>query len=103
MGVGKTATQVAHAAVLSAEKSRQTDFATFSKWLDSGQAKVILKVRSLEELDGLRQAAEDLSLLVVLIEDTSSKQVVTGLWNCICIGPGQSALIDKVTRHLKLL
>jgi PTH2 family peptidyl-tRNA hydrolase len=101
--MGKTAIQVAHAAVLSAEKSRQTDFATFSRWLDSGQAKVVLKVRSLEELVGLRQAAEELSLLVVLIEDTSPKQVVTGLWNCICIGPAQSTLIDKVTRHLKLL
>lgn len=101
MGVGKTATQVAHAAVLGAEKSRQTDFATFSKWLDSGQAKVVLKVRSLEELIGLRQTAEELLLPVVLIEEPSPKHFMTGL--CICIGPAQSTSIDKVTRHLKLL
>ena len=94
---------VAHAAVLSAEKSRLTDFATFTRWLKSGQAKVILKVQSFDELVALRQTAEDLSLLVVSIEEIDPMQTATGTWTCICIGPAQSTLVDKVTSHLKLL
>ncbi len=103
MKVGKIATNVAHAAVLSAEKSRQKDFATFYKWFESGQAKVILKVQNLEELTALRQRAENLSLLVVVIPDVVPTLVMTDRWICICIGPAQSILIDKITRHLKLL
>ena len=103
MGLGNIATMVAHAAVLSAEKSRLTDFAAFTRWLESGQAKVILKVQSLEELVELRQTAEDLSLSVVSIDGIDPMQATMSTWTCICIGPAKSILVDRVTSHLKLL
>jgi peptidyl-tRNA hydrolase, PTH2 family len=102
MGLGYIATMVAHAAVLSAEKSRLTDSATFTRWLESGQAKVILKVQSLEELIQLRQTAEDLSLSVVSIDGIDPMQATMSTWT-ICIGPAKSILVDRVTSHLKLL
>lgn len=103
MALGNIATVVAHGAVLGAEKSRLTEFATFSRWLESGQAKVILKVQSLEDLVALRQAAEDLSLLVVTVEGIGPMQATMDTLTCICIGPARSILVDKVTSHLKLL
>lgn len=103
MGLGNIAAMVAHAAVLSAEKSRLTDITTFTKWLESGQAKVILKVQSLEELVELRQTAEDLSLSVVSIDGIDPMQATVSTWTCICIGPAKSILVDRVTSHLKLL
>ena len=103
MAVGKIATLVAHAAVLSAEKSRQTDFPTFSRWFESGQAKVVLKVQNFEDLVALRQSAQGLSLLVVFVEDIQPVTINTGVWTCICIGPAPSTLLDRVTKHLKLL
>jgi len=103
MGVGKIATQVAHASVLSADKSRQSDYLTFNKWFESGQAKVVLKVRNFQDLVALQKSAENLSLLVVFVEDNGPAQINPGVWSCICIGPAPSILVDKVTRHLKLL
>ena len=103
MALGNIATVVAHGAVLGAEKSRLTDIATFTRWLESGQAKVILKVQSLEDLVALIQAAEGLSLPVVEVEIMNSMQSTMNTLICICIGPARSMLVDKVTSHLKLL
>ena len=62
MGIGKIAAQVAHAAVLGAERTKQFNQVWFHRWFESGQAKVVVKVQSYEELIVLRNIAENLSL-----------------------------------------
>ena len=50
MGKGKIAVQVAHASLSSAEIVKKHDHNIFKRWTLNGQAKIALKVQSLEEL-----------------------------------------------------
>jgi peptidyl-tRNA hydrolase, PTH2 family len=103
MGIGKTAAQVAHAAVLGAERTKQFNPAWFQRWFESGQAKVVVKVQTIEELSALRKVAETQSLIVVQVEDRGLTQIPAGTITCIGIGPAPTELIDRVTSRLKLL
>lgn len=103
MGIGKMAAQVAHAAVLGAERTMQFNQVWFHRWFESGQAKVVVKVQSFEELTALRKVAESLSLIVVQVEDRGLTQIPPGTITCIGIGPAPTELIDRVTSRLKLL
>jgi PTH2 family peptidyl-tRNA hydrolase len=103
MGIGKMAAQVAHAAVLGAERTKQFNEVWFHRWFESGQAKVVVKVQSFEELIELRKVAENLSLVVVQVEDRGLTQIPAGTTTCIGIGPAPTELIDRVTSRLKLL
>jgi peptidyl-tRNA hydrolase, PTH2 family len=103
MGTGKTAVQVAHAAVMGAEKVKASRREWFNSWLAAGQAKVVVKVKNIEELMDVRMRAEELNLPVVQVHDSGLTQIPTGTITCIGIGPAPSDLIDKVTFELKLL
>jgi PTH2 family peptidyl-tRNA hydrolase len=78
MGTGKLAAQVAHAAVMAVENTKMRNINWFNSWFNAGQAKVVVKVQTLQELHELRKHAESLHLPV-------------------------AEVIDKVTNHLKLL
>ncbi len=103
MGTGKIAAQVAHAAVLGAEKAKQKKPEWFEAWYGSGQAKVVVKVRSVDELTQARRRAEQLQLPVVEVRDSGLTQIPPGTPTCIGIGPAPADRIDKVTSDLKLL
>lgn len=103
MGIGKMVTHVAHAAVLSAERTKQFNQAWLYKWFESGQTKIVVKAKSFEELVTLQKVAESLQLIVVQVEDKGLTQLPPGTTTCIGIGPAPGELIDKVTGHLKLL
>jgi len=103
MGIGKIAAQVAHAAVMGAEKTRAQKREWFDSWFDAGQAKVVVKVQSMVELMEVRKRAENLRLPVVQVNDSGLTQIPPGTTTCIGIGPAPSELIDKVTNDLKLL
>jgi PTH2 family peptidyl-tRNA hydrolase len=103
MGTGKIAAQVAHAAVLGAEKVKAFRREWFNLWFDRGQAKVVVKVKNIEELMNVRERAEELNLPVVQVRDSGLTQIPSGTITCIGIGPAPSDLIDKVTIELKLL
>ena len=103
MGIGKIAAQVAHGAVLGAERTKQFNQVWFHRWFESGQAKVVVKVQSFEELIELRKVAENLSLIVVQVQDRGLTQLPAGTTTCIGIGPAPTELIDRVTSRLKLL
>jgi PTH2 family peptidyl-tRNA hydrolase len=103
MGTGKIAAQVAHAAVMGAEKVKESRREWFNSWLAAGQAKVVLKVKNIEELMDVRMRAEELNLSVVQVHDSGLTQIPSGTITCIGIGPAPSDLIDKVTFELKLL
>jgi PTH2 family peptidyl-tRNA hydrolase len=103
MGTGKIAAQVAHAAVMGAEKVKASRREWFNSWFAAGQAKVVVKAKNIEELMEVRMRAEELYLPVVQVQDSGLTQIPSGTVTCIGIGPAPSDLIDKVTFELKLL
>jgi peptidyl-tRNA hydrolase, PTH2 family len=103
MGTGKMAAQVAHAAVMGAEKAKARKREWFDSWFKGGQAKVVVKVKTIEELIEIRKRAEQLCLPVVQVQDSGLTQIPSGTITCIAIGPAPSGLVGKVTDKLKLL
>lgn len=103
MGTGKIAAQVAHAAVMGAEKTKAHKREWFDAWFHAGQAKVVVKVQDMEELMEVKKRAESLRLPVVQVQDSGLTQIPPGTTTCIGIGPAPAELVDKVTNDLKLL
>lgn len=102
MGKGKIAAQVGHACVLGAENVRRSHPDWFSKWW-GGQEKIVLKVNSETELEEIKRAAIDLNLPWSEVTDAGHTQIAPGTFTCISIGPAPEDLVDKITKHLKLL
>lgn len=103
MGTGKLAAQVAHASLLAAEKSKMINSRLYNKWFNEGQAKIVLKVYSLDELLRLKEEAERLDLPTALVKDKGLTQLEEGTITCLGIGPADEEIINKVTGKLKLL
>jgi PTH2 family peptidyl-tRNA hydrolase len=102
MGKGKIAAQVGHACVLGAENVRRSHPEWFDQWW-TGQEKIVLKVNSLKELEGVKKGAIDLGLPWSEVTDAGHTQIAPGTFTCISIGPAPENLIDKITSSLKLL
>jgi PTH2 family peptidyl-tRNA hydrolase len=103
MGTGKIAAQVAHAAVMAVERTKEKRPEWFFEWFEGGQAKVVVKVQSFDELMEVRKHAESLKLPVSQVNDSGLTQIPPGTTTCIGIGPAPADLVDKVTNKLKLL
>jgi PTH2 family peptidyl-tRNA hydrolase len=103
MGTGKVAAQVAHAAVSGAEQVSSSNPSWFIKWFNSGQAKIVVKVHSLDDLHNIKRRAQSLALPVVQVQDRGLTQINEGTITCLGIGPAPSPLIDRITKDLKLL
>jgi PTH2 family peptidyl-tRNA hydrolase len=103
MGRGKTAVQVAHAAVMASEVASSSHRAWYESWRSSGQAKICLKVSGLGELDRVYEKALKERLPVVRVEDKGLTQLQPGTVTCIGIGPAPEEIVDRVTGDLKLL
>ena len=103
MSKGKTAVQVAHAAVLSSEKARKYRTAWWREWLREGQCKVAVKVDRFEDLEKLMRRAEQMDLPLALVEDRGLTEIPPGTTTCLGIGPAPRELVDKITGDLPLL
>ncbi len=103
MGKGKLAAQVAHASLSAAEDAMKRRAAWFEGWKDSGQAKIVLKVQSEDELQDLFRKAKSAKLPASLIQDRGLTQLEPGTVTCLGIGPGPEDDIDRLTGKLKLL
>jgi len=103
MSKGKTAVQVAHAAVSSFYNtlSRKREIAL--KWLDEGQPKIVIKVNNLGEMKEIMKEAEERGIITALIRDAGYTELEPGTITCLGIGPDYSDLIDEVTGELPLL
>ena len=103
MSKGKTAVQVAHGAISSAERARVTKQEEWRAWMREGQKKVAVKVTSEEELLELRRQAVNHSLTFALIRDAGMTELPPGTITVLGIGPGKAEVVDEVTGELKLL
>jgi len=100
---GKLAVQVAHAAVNCALESKKSDKRNFKSWYGEGQKKVVVKVKSEEDLFVLREKAMDLGITTSLVRDSGLTEVEPGTITVLGVGPASNPEIDKVTGDLKLL
>ncbi|MGY5881224.1 MAG: peptidyl-tRNA hydrolase Pth2 [Candidatus Thorarchaeota archaeon] len=103
MSKGKTAVQVAHGAISSAERARVTKQEEWRAWMREGQKKVAVKVTSEEEIMELRKQAITHSLPHAIIRDAGMTELPPGTLTVIGIGPAKIEAIDDVTKELKLL
>jgi PTH2 family peptidyl-tRNA hydrolase len=100
---GKTAAQVAHAAVDCALRSQKNNDREFRAWYGEGQKKVVVKVSSESDITRLGTEARELGLTYSIISDAGLTEVAPGTVTCIGIGPSTSAKIDRITGNLPLL
>jgi PTH2 family peptidyl-tRNA hydrolase len=97
---GKSAVQLAHAAVSAYERS---DLATKRRWFSEGQKKVALKVPTLRDIYELKSIAEARGVITALVVDAGLTEVAPGTVTALGIGPAKESELDKVTSDLKLL
>lgn len=103
MNKGKIAAQVAHASLSAYLKASHIDKKSAEKWINEGMKKIVLKVKTEEELLHYFQLAEDVHLPVSLIHDAGLTQIKKGSSTCFGIGPAGANEIDKIVGELKLL
>jgi PTH2 family peptidyl-tRNA hydrolase len=103
MSRGKIAAQAGHAAVSAAEQARKKHSEWWEAWLEEGQCKIALKVKSEGELLKLEKEAKASNLPCALIADKGLTEIPSGTITCLGIGPAPSALLDKITGKLPLL
>jgi PTH2 family peptidyl-tRNA hydrolase len=97
---GKLAVQVAYTAVSAAE---QADSSDRRAWKDGGQKKIVLQVKDLSEMYGLKMDAEAAGLPVSLITDAGLTEIPPGTVTALGLGPGRSDKLDAVTGELRLV
>ena len=97
---GKLAAQVAHAAVAAfidaSDRARRA-------WLSDGMPKVVVKVRDVEELGRLEDAAHRKGIPASLITDAGKTVVASGTITALGLGPAKDEELDNLTGGLKLL
>lgn len=100
MGKGKIAGQAAHAAVRATKKSGMIDRYL---WFKQGETKIVLKVKSEDELKAIIKDCGQRKLNFALVHDAGRTQIEAGTLTAIGIGPHNDERIDKVIKDLKLL
>ncbi len=100
---GKTAVQVAHAAVNCALACSKNDKKRFKAWHDEGQKKVAVRVADLPQLFDLKTRSEMAGVTTSVVSDAGHTEVAPGTVTCIGIGPADEALLDRLTGDLKLM
>jgi PTH2 family peptidyl-tRNA hydrolase len=103
MGKGKIAVQAGHASILAytALNHDHPDIAV--AWLKEGQFKVVVKAKSLSELDDISVKARAVGLPITFVHDFGLTQVEPNTTTCLAIGPCISEDVNKITKDLPLL
>jgi PTH2 family peptidyl-tRNA hydrolase len=103
MSVGKKCAQACHASVSASNLVREINKGVWKNWMDSGQKKVVLKVKTFEELNALYKILQNYKIPCFLVQDAGLTQLPPGTTTALGIGPALSNEIDKFTGDLKLL
>ena len=103
MGIGKLAGQACHACLEASEEAKKQNPKLWKIWYGEGTKKVIVKVNSLEELLKIKDKVGRLGIPNALIIDRGLTQIPPNTPTALGIGPAKTEVIDKLTKHLKLL
>lgn len=103
MGRGKLAAQCCHGALAAYRQAQQCSPQLLQAWEDGGQAKVVLKVDSEQDMQKLAEEALKKEVPVCSVRDAGRTQVPSGSLTVVAVGPARVTDVDKVTGHLKLL
>ncbi|KAL3500601.1 hypothetical protein ACH5RR_039694 [Cinchona calisaya] len=103
MGQGKIASQCAHAATGIYAELIQSHRSLLRQWELCGQAKIVVTCKNQQEMNKLKEAAEDIGLPTFVVADAGRTQVSTGSKTVLAIGPGSKSAVDSVTGKLRLL
>jgi PTH2 family peptidyl-tRNA hydrolase len=99
MSEGKLAAQVAHASLMAYEDASA---AARREWKGEGQKKVVLKVSGEKALFELAERADREGLPNAVVRDAGHTQLDPGTVTALAVGPGDDAIVDKVTGDLSL-
>lgn len=102
MSGGKLAVQVAHAAVSCALKAKARKPDWFSSWFKEGQRKVVVKVKTLDDLVALKDRASRAGIPSELITDAGLTELPPNTTTCLGIGPAPGPQVDPITGSLPL-
>jgi PTH2 family peptidyl-tRNA hydrolase len=103
MGKGKLVAQAAHASLMSYIEAEKADKSVAKEWLDSGEKKIVLKVKEGADLEKLFKAFKYKKVPCALVADAGLTQLPPGTTTALGVGPWRSSEIDQFTRALKLL
>lgn len=107
MPTGKLAGQVAHASVSAALKALSWDAekktTNVSDWFECNQTKIVLKVKSKDELLAFKQKADDLGLTTALITDAGKTVFDAPTVTCLGIGPHKVEDVGDLLKRLRVL
>lgn len=105
---GKSAAQCSHAAVALYKQmnndpnSESYNPTMLNRWEHGGQAKIVLKCNSLEEIEELIMKAASLNINNYLVVDAGRTQIASGSATVLGLGPAPRGVLDLVTGGLKL-
>ena len=102
MGKGKIAAQCSHASLAAYEKALKKEPEWVEAWKEHGQAKIVVKVDSKEELLIWFEKLKNL-FPCALIKDAGRTQIASGEATCVGVGPAPENELNKFTKDLKLL
>lgn len=107
MTKGKMCAQCGHAAIGAFraihESMSETHLKWMNGWLGGGEAKIAVKVNSLDELLAIRRTAIENNIISYAVTDQGRTQIPKGSVTVLSIGPAPKSQVDKITGHLKLL
>jgi PTH2 family peptidyl-tRNA hydrolase len=103
MSAGKSAAQVAHAAVGCSLKARKQATAQFDRWRSEHGRIVVLAVDDLQTLEDHREEALTHRLVHHSVTDAGRTEVAPGTGTVLGIGPAPKSVLDVLVGHLEPL
>lgn len=108
MGKGKAAAQCLHATLALYKKITNPESPAYNpemvkRWeYGNGQAKITLQVPDEETMDILFAQAISLGINSYVVHDAGRTQIAAGSSTVLGLGPAPKAVIDEITKELKL-
>ncbi|RXH72681.1 hypothetical protein DVH24_012365 [Malus domestica] len=73
------------------------------QWEQYGQPKIVVTCKNQQEMNKLKEAAENIGIPTFVVADAGRTQVVSGSKTVLAIGPGPKESVDSVTGKQALL
>ena len=100
MSSGKLAAQACHASIGAYKKA---DNRIIKEWELEGGKKVVVQVKSQEELFEVYELVKAADIPSFLVRDAGHTELPPSTITCLGLGPEKDEKIDKITQDLKLL